>query len=276
RRHVATDGANLAAGDGRRVEGAGIGAVERRRRHARERWRQHRYCCSRRGAREMALVEERIILHAVPGRRPARQYDVSVRRAPDTGDYIPSLQNRGERAGTDVRADERAEEDGRLAVAEDVAAVPLVNVEVPAMGWYRRGHVSEYPDCVHDHAMAVGDQVPQHVLDRPLAHAAAKVDVGGVGPRSDPAGADGDGERVPVGVIGDGGPSPRRAIADTGRADFDREEPVRPPGDAAALHSHADHQAAVARQMAGEVALEGAVSLADAIGRERAEPDSPG
>ena len=229
-------------------------------------------------------------MRAVPGRRPARKHDVSVRRAPDTGDYIPSLQNRGERVCTDVRADERAEEDGRLAVAEDVAAVPLVNVEVPATGWYRRGHVGEHPDCVHDPAMAVGDQIPQHVLDGPLAHAAAKVDVGGMGPGSDPAGVDGNGQRVAVGVVGDGGPSPRRAIADTARADFDRDKPVRPqaraaqppglsdrlPGDAAALHPHADHQAAPARQMAGEVALKGAVGLADAIGSERAEPDSPG
>jgi hypothetical protein len=112
-----------------------------------------------------------------------------------------------------------------LAVAEDVTAVALVNVEVPASGWYRRGHVGEYPDRVRDLPTAVGHQVPQHVQDRPLAHAAAEVDVGGVGPGRDPAGIDGDGQRVPLTVIGDGGPSPRSAIADTGRADVDRDKP---------------------------------------------------
>ena len=50
-----------------------------------------------------------------------------------------------------------------------------------------------------------------------------------MGPGSDPAGVDDDGQRLAVGVIGDGGSSPRRAIAGTGRADVDPDKPVRPP-----------------------------------------------
>src|SRR6202050_2453016 len=85
-------------------------------------------------------------------------------------------------ASADVRAQERAEVNGGVAVAEDLVAVPLVNVEIPAARRDRLCDVGEDPHGVHDLAAAVGQQVLQHVLDRSLAHAAAQVDVRGLQP----------------------------------------------------------------------------------------------
>src|SRR5579871_3398147 len=80
-------------------------------------------------------------------------------------------------AAADIGAQQRAEEDGRLAVVQDVATVSLVNVQVPAPGRNRLGDVGEDADREPDDAVAVGDQVPQHVLDRALVLAAAQVNV---------------------------------------------------------------------------------------------------
>ena len=274
----------------RRVEPVRVRTVERPRRHPPERRLPHRHRCSR-GLRQRAPVQERLGLRAISGRRRPRQHHVvPVPRAPDPGDDVPGTENRGDGAGSaDVRAQQRAEEDGRLAVAEDVAAVALVNVEIPATRRYRRGHVGEDPDRVGDPAVAVGDQVSQHVLDRPLALAAAQVDVRGVRPGGQPASLDGDSQRVALGVIGNGGPSPRRAPAGASPAYLDRDQPVRPaaaaqqpglrdrlPGDAAVPGPHADHQAAPVRQRAREAALQGGAGAAGAAGRQRAEPDRPG
>src|SRR6204780_3735278 len=99
-------------------------------------------------------------------------------------------------ASADVRAQERAEVNGGVAVAEDLVAVPLVNVEIPAARRDRRRDVGEDPHGFHDLATAVGYQVVHHVLDRSLAHAAAQVNVSGVQPRCHTAGVDRDGQRL--------------------------------------------------------------------------------
>src|SRR3984885_14314134 len=89
------------------------------------------------------------------------------------GDVAGRGHRRSPLASADVRAQERAEVNGGVAVAEDLVAVPLVNVEIPAARRDRRRDVGEDPHGVHDLAAAVGQQVLQHVLDRSLAHAAA-------------------------------------------------------------------------------------------------------
>ena len=72
---------------------------------------------------------------------------------------------------------------------------------------------------------------PSHVRDRSLAHAAAQVDVGRVRAGSDPAGVDGDGERVAMTAVHEGGPAVRRAVTDPPPGDLYRGEPcARWPG----------------------------------------------
>src|SRR6202050_4017086 len=138
-------------------------------------------------------------------------------------------------APADVRAQERAEVNGWVAVAEDLVAVPLVNVEIPAARRDRRRDVGEDPHGVHDLATAVGQQVLQHVLDRSLAHAAAQVNVSGVQPRCHTAGVDRDGQRLVARAVWDRGHAHWRAVADAGVAVLDGGEPV-PPGGETAQH----------------------------------------
>jgi hypothetical protein len=131
---------------------------------------------------------------------------------------IEPVPERGTADSVNVSAEDRAEQHSRLAVAKDVAAVPLVDVEVPAAGRDRRGHVGEHADRAHDHTVPVGDQVPQHVQDRALALAAAEVDVGGVRAGRDPCGVDDDGQYLAARAIGNGEPSPRRAVLRRGES----------------------------------------------------------
>src|SRR5215469_18949661 len=56
--------------------------------------------------------------------------------------------------GSDVLAEQRPEEDARLAVLEDVVAGALVQVEVPAGGRNPRGDTGHRPGFVGDLAVA--------------------------------------------------------------------------------------------------------------------------
>src|ERR1700728_1335733 len=89
-----------------------------------------------------------------------------------------------------------------------------------------RHHAGGCADRVLWSPAAVPLQVPQHVEHRSLSHAAAHVDVGRVAPGSDPAGVNGDGERVAAAAVDHGGPALRRAVTDPLAGDLDRDEPV--------------------------------------------------
>src|SRR5215472_16599361 len=123
----------------------------------------------------------------------------------------------------EVLAEQRPEEDGRLAAGEDVLAVALVKVEVPAAGRNPRGHAGDRLGLVHDLARAVGGEVHQHVQDPTLALAAALVDVGGVHARVHATGVDGDRGRV----VGDAGRSLRYAVAGALRGELERGQRLR-------------------------------------------------
>src|ERR1700728_1277654 len=97
------------------------------------------------------------------------------------GDIAGRSHRRSPLASADVRAQERAEVNGGVAVAEDLVAVSLVNVEIPPARRDRRRDVGEDPHGVHDLAAAVGQQVLQHVLHRSLAPAAAQMNVSEIG-----------------------------------------------------------------------------------------------